>query len=44
VAIARVRVPAGKHSVRIEARGVTRNISVDVDKGGWAVASLMALR
>jgi len=39
-----VRVPAGKHTVRIDARGVTRNASVDVDKGGWAVVSLMALR
>ena len=43
-AVARVRVPAGKHTVRIDARGVTRNASVDVDKGGWAVVSLMALR
>jgi hypothetical protein len=44
VAIARVRVPAGKHTVRIDARGVIRNASVDVEKGGWAVVSLMALR
>jgi hypothetical protein len=44
VAIARVRVPAGKHTVRIDARGVVRNASVDVEKGGWAVVSLMALR
>jgi hypothetical protein len=44
VAIARVRVPAGRHAVRIDARGVTRTANVDVEKGGWAVVSLMALR
>jgi hypothetical protein len=37
VAVARVRVPAGHHTVHIDARG-------DVDKGGWSVVSLMALR
>jgi hypothetical protein len=44
VAVARVRVPAGKHSVLIDARGVTRRQVVEVEKGGWAVVSLMALR
>ncbi len=44
VAIARVRIPAGKHRVRIDARGVVRTTEVDVDKGGWAVVSLMGLR
>ena len=44
VAIARVRVPAGKHTVHIDARGVRRDVTVDVDKGGWSVVSLMALR
>ncbi|HEY8040429.1 MAG TPA: hypothetical protein VIF15_11575 [Polyangiaceae bacterium] len=44
VAIARVRVPAGKHAVHIDARGVIRNVEVDVEKGGWSVVSLMALR
>ncbi|MDP9150008.1 MAG: hypothetical protein M3O36_08730 [Myxococcota bacterium] len=44
IAIARVRVPAGKHAVRIEARGVSRNVEVDLVSGGWAVTSLMALR
>jgi hypothetical protein len=44
VAVARVRVPAGKHSVFIDARGVYRRQTVDVEKGGWAVVSLMALR
>jgi uncharacterized protein len=44
VAIARVRVPAGKHAVRLEARGTVRTVDLDVEKGGWAVVSLMALR
>jgi hypothetical protein len=44
VAIARVRVPAGHHLVRLDARGFVRNAQIDVDKGGWAVVSLMGLR
>ncbi len=44
VAIARVRVPAGKHAIRLDARGVRRDVAVDVEKGGWKVVSLMALR
>ncbi|HEY4015727.1 MAG TPA: hypothetical protein VGM06_20445 [Polyangiaceae bacterium] len=44
VAVARVRVPAGKHQLRLRARGATREAEVDVDQGGWAVVSLMALR
>jgi hypothetical protein len=44
VAVARVRVPAGHHAVRINARGVIRTADVNVDKGGWSVVSLMALR
>jgi hypothetical protein len=44
VAIARVRVPAGKHAVRLEARGTVRTVDLEVEKGGWTVVSLMALR
>lgn len=44
VAVARVRVPAGQHQIVMNARGVERRMTVDVPKGGWAVASLMALR
>jgi hypothetical protein len=44
VAIARVRVPAGQHTVHLDARGVRRDATVDVEKGGWSVVSLMALR
>jgi hypothetical protein len=44
VAVARVRVPAGKHAVTLAARGTIRTVNVDVEAGSWAVASLMALR
>jgi hypothetical protein len=44
VAIARVRVPAGKHTVHLDARGIRRDIPVQLETGGWAVVSLMALR
>jgi hypothetical protein len=44
VAVARVRVPAGKHVVRLAARGATRTVDVTLEKGGWSVVSLMALR
>ena len=44
VAIARVRVPAGRHVVRIEARGVVRDATVDVRSGDWQLISLMGLR
>jgi tetratricopeptide (TPR) repeat protein len=44
VAIARVRLPAGRHSLDLEARGWRRKQEVVVEKGGWAVVSLMALR
>jgi hypothetical protein len=44
VAIARVRVPAGHHVVRVDARGWVRNVNVEVEKGGWQVVSLMGLR
>ncbi len=44
VAVARVRVPGGRHAVRIDVRGVVRTADVDVQKGGWALVSLMGLR
>jgi len=44
VAVARVRVPAGRHAIRVDARGVIRTLNVDVDKGGWSLVSLMGLR
>jgi len=44
VAVARVRLPAGKHAVRVDARGVIRTLNVDLPKGGWSLVSLMGLR
>lgn len=44
IAVARVRLPAGRHSVVIDARGWQRTQEIQVDKGSWQVLSLMALR
>jgi uncharacterized protein len=44
VAIGRVRVPAGRHTVVADARGVSRTQPVQVAAGGWSVVSLQALR
>ena len=44
IAVARVRVPVGKHNVMMDSRGVYRRQEIDVKKGGWTVVSLMALR
>ena len=44
IAIARRRVPAGRHVVRLGARGAEKSIEVNLPPGGWAVVPLMALR
>ncbi|WP_394823453.1 hypothetical protein [Pendulispora albinea] len=44
VAVTRMRVPAGKHTIRLDARGVSRTAQVNLEKGGWSLVSLMALR
>jgi hypothetical protein len=44
VAVARVRLPPGRHKVVIDARGWIRTQDIVVEKGGWQVVSLMALR
>lgn len=44
VAVSRVRLPAGRHRVAIDARGWHRDQEIVVEKDGWAVVSLMALR
>jgi hypothetical protein len=44
VAVARMRVPAGSHTLHLDARGVRRDLTVNVEKGGWKLVSLMALR
>ena len=44
IAVARVTVPAGRHTILLDARGVSRHWEVNLAAGGWAVASLQALR
>jgi tetratricopeptide (TPR) repeat protein len=44
VAVGRVRVGAGRHTITAVARGVTRTQPIDVKRGGWAAVSLQALR
>jgi hypothetical protein len=44
VAIARLRLPAGKHTVRINARGLTRDYKVELRPGGWNFVVMTALR
>jgi hypothetical protein len=44
VAVARMRLPPGRHTVVIDARGWKRTQDVVIEKNGWQVVSLMALR
>jgi len=44
VAVARVRLPAGRHRVLLDARGWQRSQEIVIEKGGWSVVSLMGLR
>jgi uncharacterized protein len=44
VAVGRVRVGSGRHTITAVARGVTRTQPIDVKRGGWAAVSLQALR
>lgn len=44
VAVARVRLPVGRHQVRLDVRGWSRTQELVVERGGWQVISLMALR
>ena len=44
IAVARVRLPAGRHRVVVDARGWARSQEIAVEKGSWQVVSLMALR
>jgi hypothetical protein len=43
IAVARVRVPAGRHSIKLSAQGVTRERSFEVSPGGFAVVNLTEL-
>lgn len=44
IAVARIRLPVGRHRIAIDARGWKRTQDIEVDKNGWQVVSLMALR
>jgi hypothetical protein len=44
IALTRVRVAAGKHSIDIFSRGVHKRQTVNLEPGGWAVAMLTVLR
>lgn len=44
IAVARLRLPVGRHRVVIDARGWNRSQDVDVTRDSWQVVSLMALR
>jgi uncharacterized protein len=44
IAIARVRLPPGEHTIRLDARGVSRTGTVKLEDGDWTVFSLQALR
>jgi tetratricopeptide (TPR) repeat protein len=44
VAVGRVRVAPGRHTVSASARGVTRTQPIDVKSGGYGAVSLQALR
>ncbi|MDI1443284.1 hypothetical protein [Polyangium sp. 6x1] len=44
IAIARARVPAGKHAITLEVRGQRRTFDVKVDAGGWALVPFFVLR
>lgn len=43
VAVSRLRLPAGKHRVRVSARGLTKDYAVDLRAGDWAFVCMSAL-
>jgi len=43
IAISRVRLPPGKHTIRAVAQGTVREQTVDIPKGGFAVVNLTEL-
>jgi tetratricopeptide (TPR) repeat protein len=44
VAVARLRVPAGKHTIVVRARGMARSFRIDSRPGGWSLIAMHALR
>jgi hypothetical protein len=43
IAVARMRVPPGRHEVRVRVRGVEKRQQLDVPARGWAVVPLTVL-
>jgi hypothetical protein len=43
VALARLRVPAGRHSIKLSAQGITSEHTIDVRAGGFSVVNLTEL-
>jgi len=44
IAIGRVRVPAGQHTVELVSRGVHKKAVVNLEPGGWSMVMLTVLR
>lgn len=44
IAIARVKLPVGRHKIIVSGRGISREQTIVVEPGGWQIASLLALR
>lgn len=44
IAFARLRLPPGRHTVDLGARGTTKRRTLDLRPGGWAVMNLTVLR
>jgi uncharacterized protein len=44
IAIGRIRVPPGPHTLELEARGLRKRQTITLQKGGWAVMNLTVLR
>lgn len=44
IVVGRTRIPAGKHALRLSARGVTQDITVNAKKGGYVVVPFQVLR
>src|SRR4029077_7243744 len=43
IALTRMRVTPGRHTIKLTVQGVTREQSVDVPAGGWVVVNLTEL-
>jgi uncharacterized protein len=44
IAFGRLRLPAGRHTIDLWARGSSRRTTIDLKPGGWSVVSLTVLR